>query len=347
MSPSYDVQDDRIVIDDLSQIGRWGSVELYYPDNWDPATNILANDGFSEADQPDVIDISNATLDGAPLSQYLVGTPAGATGGEEFINSYFVDGVDNNSVILQLYYHAVGTDEEFIGLDAIILASFDEAADLDWTLEFDYVAKWDGLASEDTGHVTLEIGIGPIEPIPDPDVSLAMSAGGSGEISVVDAYGSLPDGVIVTPERLVEAGASGSTTYSFSHDAETGTIFVDPSQFAELGRGETLELTLSYAIEDEIRYDMREASILVAGAAPVVEAGEDGLAEGTDASEDIFGTSADDRLLGAGGEDVMRGGAGADTLDGGKGDDHPVRRGRPRRDRRRRRGRSDRGRLRS
>lgn len=168
MSPSYDVQDDRIVIDDLSQIGRWGSVELYYPDNWDPATNILTNDGFSEADQPDVIDISNATLDGAPLSQYLVGTPAGATGGEEFINSYFVDGVDNNSVILQLYYHAVGTDEEFIGLDAIILASFDEAADLDWTLEFDYVAKWDGLASEDTGHVTLEIGIGPIEPDPGP-----------------------------------------------------------------------------------------------------------------------------------------------------------------------------------
>lgn len=122
---------------------------------------------------------------------------------------------------------------------------------------------------------------------------------------------------------------------------------MDPSQFAELGRGETLELTLSYAIEDEIRYDMREASILVAGAAPVVEAGEDGLAEGTDASEDIFGTSADDRLLGAGGEDVMRGGAGADTLDGGKGDDilfggggrDVIGGGR--------RGRSDRGRLRS
>ncbi|WP_369927789.1 calcium-binding protein [Leisingera sp. XS_AS12] len=169
--------------------------------------------------------------------------------------------------------------------------------------------------------MTIDVDLSNADPVPDPNVAAEIFTTGDGVFSLLDAYGELPEGVWLNPFRLSISGETTPSDYTWEFDYQTGNVAIDPSQFAHIAPGEILELTLVYSIQDLVRYSQREVSITVTGRAPDIHSGDDGIAEGTDDGEDVYGGEGDDTISAGGGDDDVSAGNGSDVLDGGEGAD--------------------------
>lgn len=128
-------------------------------------------------------------------------------------------------------------------------------------------------------------------------------------LRVTDLPAALPDGV--------------------TFDVATQSFVVDPDApaFDALSAGQSVVLTIDYAVTDGFNVTAASASFTIHGVDAVTLITGTASANvliGTTGADAIFGLGGNDQMKGLDGSDVLDGGTGADTLLGGAGDDRIV-----------------------
>ncbi len=152
-----------------------------------------------------------------------------------------------------------------------------------------------------------------VDPVNDaPDVAVLSETASEDDAPVTLDLLALGSDVEGDPLSLSVTSVTSSDGRVVSIASDTDGVTIDPAQFGDLDAGESVELSIAFAIGDGDLSTDGLASLLIDGADDVAPRLD---VVGTEQSDRLSGTDADEFIFGLGGRyDRMEGGGGSDTF---------------------------------